>query len=238
MGVVVALGAGSLLSTGALAGDTRAPYSPPCRAGYDAQRPPRPTARFTFVPNPPQVGEAVTFDGSASERDRTIARYYWDLDGQPGFERIGTERAVTRAYDRAGAVVVRLVVQDTCGATSDMAEAAVSVVVAGTVSARSSTRTATLVRRGIPIAVACATACVVRAALRATRSARRRGVPALVGRSVASLPEGQSRMRIRPTARARRALRRQRRASLMLEAFVVGRGGSSQKVVRRLTVRR
>ena len=69
------------------------------------------------------VGETVTFDGSAStagEPGDTISLYQWDLDGNGTFERTG--RTHTRTYSTAGAVAVTLRVTDTGGATDSASQ--------------------------------------------------------------------------------------------------------------------
>ena len=46
-----------------------------------------PIPSFTASPNPAQVGQLVSFDGSAStDPDGTIAKYEWDLDGNGSYE--------------------------------------------------------------------------------------------------------------------------------------------------------
>jgi PKD repeat protein len=79
-----------------------------------------PTASFTATPNPAQVGQAVSFNGSASsDPDGTIAKYEWDLDGNGSYETdTGTTATTTRTYTSAASVVVGLRVTDNQGATA------------------------------------------------------------------------------------------------------------------------
>jgi PKD repeat protein len=74
----------------------------------------RPTASFQAAPANPKVGEAVTFDASASkDPDGTIAKYEWDLDGNGTYETsTGTTAAVTHTYATAETVKVGLRVTD------------------------------------------------------------------------------------------------------------------------------
>jgi len=63
-------------------------------------------------------GATVTFDASASfDDDGSIAKYEWDLDGQPGFERSTTTAKVTRRYTATGDIPVKVRVTDNRGAT-------------------------------------------------------------------------------------------------------------------------
>ena len=79
-----------------------------------------PSASFTAAPNPAQIGQTVTFDGSASsDPDGQITRYEWDLDGNGSFETDrGSNPSVTSSYAAAGAVAVQLRVTDNGGSTS------------------------------------------------------------------------------------------------------------------------
>jgi len=77
--------------------------------------PPNP---FFSVSDPtPDVGQTVTFDGSASsdfEGPIADTDHDWDLDGNGSFERTG--KTPSRSYSTAGPVTVRLQVTDTNGA--------------------------------------------------------------------------------------------------------------------------
>ena len=69
------------------------------------------------------VGETVTFNGSASdpgEPSDTIARYEWDLDGNGTFETTG--QPASRSYAASGPVTVTLRVTDAHGATDTATE--------------------------------------------------------------------------------------------------------------------
>jgi PKD repeat protein len=78
----------------------------------------RPTASFQ-APASAKVGEAVSFDASASkDPDGTIAKYEWDLDGNGSYETsTGTTPTVSHTYATAGAVSVHLRVTDDKGGT-------------------------------------------------------------------------------------------------------------------------
>lgn len=79
-----------------------------------------PTAAFTN--GPAVAGQPVQFDGSTSSDDSAITKYEWDLDGDGTFE---TDSAavptVSKTYDLASTVNVRLRVTDDLGATSVVA---------------------------------------------------------------------------------------------------------------------
>lgn len=75
----------------------------------------KPTARFTFSPAAPAVGESITFDASASQAGsgRQIVSYEWDFgDGN-------TDTGVITVYEYAapGTYTVKLTVTDDKGAT-------------------------------------------------------------------------------------------------------------------------
>jgi PKD repeat protein len=76
-----------------------------------------PAASFTAAPNPVQTGEAVNFDGSASnDPDGTIVKYEWDLDGNGSLEtETGAEAVTQKTYATAGSYDVRLRVTDSSG---------------------------------------------------------------------------------------------------------------------------
>ena len=87
-------------------------------AGGDANG--APTARFSFRPASPTVGQQVTFDGSGSSDDRQTPSgltYAWDLDGDGQYDDAPTQVAST-SYDTAGDVEVSLRVTDADGATA------------------------------------------------------------------------------------------------------------------------
>jgi PKD repeat protein len=79
-----------------------------------------PTAVFTDSPDPAQLGQTVTFDGSASSSPNgAIAKYEWDLDGNGTYETdTGTTPTATKAYSAAATVNVKLRVTDATGATA------------------------------------------------------------------------------------------------------------------------
>jgi PKD repeat protein len=77
-----------------------------------------PTASFSTSDDTPDIGQSVTFNGSASsdfEGPITEANHDWDLDGNGTFESSG--RTPSRAYHTAGPVTVTLQVTDSNGAT-------------------------------------------------------------------------------------------------------------------------
>ncbi len=73
-----------------------------------------PTASFTASPSPALVGQAVTFNASAStDVDGSIVFYSWSF----GDSATGTGVVASRAYAAAGTYTVTLTVQDNAGAT-------------------------------------------------------------------------------------------------------------------------
>ncbi len=71
-----------------------------------------PTARFSFNPGSPQVGDSVTFDGgNSSDPDGTIDRYEWRVDGS----QFATGRTTSRTFNSAGSFTVTLKVTDNDG---------------------------------------------------------------------------------------------------------------------------
>gem|GEM_PF-2051551 len=73
-----------------------------------------PTAAFTITPEQRVVGEAITFDASASfDPDGTIVTYVWNFgDGNTAREEVPT---VTHSYTAAGNYTVQLKVVDDHG---------------------------------------------------------------------------------------------------------------------------
>ncbi len=74
-----------------------------------------PTARFTASPNPALVGQAVTFDASATTdpEGKGIARYEWDYDSNGTFDAdTGSNPKATHAFPSAGTFTVTLRVTD------------------------------------------------------------------------------------------------------------------------------
>jgi hypothetical protein len=70
-----------------------------------------PTADFTFEPESPKAGEAVTFDASASfDVDGQIVRYEWDFDGDGLTDAEGV--TVTHIFEEPGEYSVTLTVTD------------------------------------------------------------------------------------------------------------------------------
>lgn len=114
--LITALAAAALLPAGATA--------PPASAAAGVA----PTPAISAAPNPAEVNEIVTFDGSSSTGDGqggTIAKYEWDLDGDGVFESdTGTVPSITRTYAQPRTVTARLRVTDIEG---DIAEASLSL---------------------------------------------------------------------------------------------------------------
>jgi exo-beta-1,3-glucanase (GH17 family)/putative ubiquitin-RnfH superfamily antitoxin RatB of RatAB toxin-antitoxin module len=64
------------------------------------------------------VGSAVTFDGSASTDDKSIASYSWDFDQSNGITADATTKIATKTYTTTGTYTVTLTVTDTAGQKS------------------------------------------------------------------------------------------------------------------------
>jgi YD repeat-containing protein len=79
-----------------------------------------PIPSFTAAPNPAQVGQLVSFDGSASsDPDGTIAKYEWDLDGNGSFEtNTGTTSSASATFTEPGSYEVKLRTTDNAGNSS------------------------------------------------------------------------------------------------------------------------
>jgi YD repeat-containing protein len=79
-----------------------------------------PISSFTGSPNPAQVGQLVSFDGSAStDPDGTIAKYEWDLDGNGTFEtNTGTTPTTSTTFSEPGSYEVKLRTTDDAGNSS------------------------------------------------------------------------------------------------------------------------
>lgn len=68
-----------------------------------------PTASFTFTPQNPAIGEAVTFTSTSTDADGHIVEWLWDFgDGTPG----GTGERVTHTFRQDGNFTVALLVTD------------------------------------------------------------------------------------------------------------------------------
>ncbi len=90
---------------------------------HSADQPPM--ASFTYDPATPTVGEAVTFDATASSDDSAITSYTWEF----GTGATATGQQVRHTFDSAGDYRVTLTVADDDGA-SDTEMKIVSVVTA------------------------------------------------------------------------------------------------------------
>ena len=74
----------------------------------------RPTAKFTYTPASPRVGEVVSFDGSAStDEDGTVQFYEWDFDNNGTADATGM--FVNHVFDVGGSQPVTLKVTDNDG---------------------------------------------------------------------------------------------------------------------------
>jgi hypothetical protein len=78
-----------------------------------------PAAAFTALPASPTVGEEVTFVSYSQDRDGTIARQAWDLDGNGAFDDASGPIA-TRRFGAPGQKTVALRVTDDDGAASSV----------------------------------------------------------------------------------------------------------------------
>jgi PKD repeat protein len=75
-----------------------------------------PVANFTASPNPPVVGQRITFDASSSiDAAGTINKYEWDLDGKEGFEVSGSGPTTSKIFTSAGTKTIRLRISDNHG---------------------------------------------------------------------------------------------------------------------------
>jgi len=83
-----------------------------------------PSAAFTYTPSKPTPSETITFDGSNSTSDGSIASYEWDFDGDGVTDATGQQ--VTHAYTTAGSYNVTMTVIDGIGA-SDTTRKSVTV---------------------------------------------------------------------------------------------------------------
>jgi large repetitive protein len=86
-----------------------------------------PSASFTVSPNPAQIGQSVSFNGSASDDPDpggSIVQYEWDLDGNGSFEtNTGGTATTSHTYNAAAQLTVRLRVTDNIGATGETTRA-------------------------------------------------------------------------------------------------------------------
>lgn len=74
-----------------------------------------PEADFQVTPSPPQVGQQVTLDASASsDPDGSIAEYLWDLNEDGSYEQSG--QTIYKTWSSSGSWLVKLKVVDSEGA--------------------------------------------------------------------------------------------------------------------------
>lgn len=67
-----------------------------------------PKAQLTVSPNPTVIGQTVTLDGSASSNLLSEPGFSWDVDGDGGIDRFGTQRVEHQAYTTPGPTTVSL----------------------------------------------------------------------------------------------------------------------------------
>jgi PKD repeat protein len=90
--------------------------------------PPAPSARFTFSPQLPVVGDPVLFSASTSTtaQGQTITDYFWNFGDDPSCPAVTgappatcyvqtSSPTITHAYTRGGVFVVNLVIRDSAG---------------------------------------------------------------------------------------------------------------------------
>lgn len=200
-----------------------------------------PTAAFTFDPNPGIAGEPMTFDGSTSGDDGTIARYEWDLDGDGTYETDTlTVAKATTTFAAPGTFTVRLRVTDDHGVQDAVSHQVtvnpkpVVVVEAADVDAplvQIISATLKLRRTGnVLVKVTCPATeptCTGRLALRA--QGRRIGAKAF------TLTAGQTAvLKVKVSKKGRAAVKQQRRLSARAVATATdaaGNKGTTRKVV-------
>jgi len=80
-----------------------------------------PVAALSVLPNPAQVGQAVSFDGAGSTAtDGSIVKYEWDLDGDGSFETdTGATATASRSYSAPQTLTAKLRVTDKRGAMNE-----------------------------------------------------------------------------------------------------------------------
>jgi PKD repeat protein len=204
-----------------------------------------PTAAFTAAPSPAFAGEQVTFDGSGSSDDESVAKYEWDLDGDGTFEtNTAANPKATHTYAQPGTVTVRLKVTDNRGVADTTTRTLVvqpkpPVVRDRTAPAlRILTARAKMTKAGIvAIKVTCPKTerlCSGRLALR-TLGAR---ATALGGKAF-RLGGGQTAtVRVQLGAAKRRIVRRKGSVRALASAKVTDAAGNAAATSKRLTVRR
>ena len=77
-----------------------------------------PTAKFSWSPKYPNVGDTVTFDASASlTGDSQIVWYAWDFDGNGAIDKNITTAITTTVYNTAGEYTANLTIANLLGLT-------------------------------------------------------------------------------------------------------------------------
>lgn len=236
-----------LLAAGMLRDGAQAQSRQCVSDGYSSTRP---VARFTPAPNPAEVDASVTFDASASRSGvgARITSYYWDLDGDGGYETVETAPTVAKRYAAAGPVEVKLVVVDECRFVSAPRTVLLEVRPDETRpalrlggSTRLSFRTA--VRRGVRVRATCSEACRLTATASVDRRTRRalRLRRARVARRTATLSSAGRRtlvLRLKLTARQRRLALRRRSGSLSVRVQAQDPAGNRSTRRRSIRLRR
>ena len=206
-----------------------------------------PTAAFTAAPSPAFVGESVTFDGSSSSDDESVAKYEWDLDGDGTFEtNSAANPTTTHTYTQPGTVTVRLKVTDNRG-VSDVSTRSLTVQPKPPVETdrtapkvRILTSTAKMSRKGfVAVKVSCPRTerlCSGRLALR--RLGVRASASALGGKAL-RLGGGQTAtVRVKLAKSKQRLVRKHRSIRALATATVKDAVGNSGKATKRLKIRR
>jgi len=101
---------------------TATPTPTPTPTATPTPTPQQPSAAFSYAPSSPNVGEQVSFDGSASSDPDggSIQSYSWDFDGDGTADASGQQP--THTYERAGTYQVELTVTDDEGQTASTTE--------------------------------------------------------------------------------------------------------------------
>ncbi len=83
-----------------------------------------PVPSFTVTPSPANTRQTVTFNGSASADDGTIAKYEWDLDGNGTYEtNTGATATTSKAYTATATLTIGLKVTDNEGVSATTSKA-------------------------------------------------------------------------------------------------------------------
>jgi PKD repeat protein len=203
-----------------------------------------PTAAFTAAPSPAFVGEQVTFDGSSSSDDESVAKYEWDLDGDGTFEtNSAANPKTTHTYTQPATIQVRLRVTDNRG-VADVSTRALTIqpkrVVKDTTApkVRILTSTAKMSRKGfVTVKVSCPRTerlCAGRLSLRSlgARSA------ALGGKALRIGGGQTATLRVKLAKSKQRLVRRNGSIRSLATARVKDAAGNAGTATKRLQIRR